>query len=275
MVRRLLILLPLSALAACDPGPARPFGTDPVAEPTLFAPGVVSTGDHEYRISFTMDGREAYFTRSDARRRAGPRILVTRVEDGAWSEPQPTSFSTGWEDSPHLTPDGHQLIYSSRRDMPGWGPVPSNDNLWIVERTGEGWSDPVPLAGEVNRPRMDGRGTPSHNETGATMFPDGTLLYSTQADLAQGEDIYAADPKEGRFVNARPLLLNAPGNESSPALSPDGTLLVFHGYRDVYATHDDLFVSRRTEYGWSAPERLPGPKSSTQEPPVSRTRTLR
>jgi Tol biopolymer transport system component len=244
---------------ACESEPARPLGTELVTEPTLFAPGVISTGENEYRVAFSTDGREAYFTRSSGGRGGRPRVFMSRVQDGGWSEPELASFSTGWEEAPFLTSDGYRLIFSSRRDVPGWGPVPGNDNLWMVERGPDGWSEPVPLPGEVNKPRVGGRGSPTRSESGAVLLSDGTLLYSTQEEPERGQDIYVADQVDGRFVDVRPMLLNTSGDEAGPALSPDGRLLVFHGLRDPYDESDDLFLSERTAYGWSTPERLPEP----------------
>lgn len=252
-------------LASCSPT-GRVFGTDePALEPTLFAPGVVSTeGADEYAITFSPDGREAYFTRSAGGRRGRPGILVTRVVAGAWSRPEPASFSAGWDETPFLVPDGRRLLFSSRRDVPGWGPVPSNGNLWMVERRADGaWSEPVPLSGEVNKPRVDGeRSTPARNESSPVLASDGTLLYSTQEEPERQEDLYYAEGVDGRFLNPRPMLLDTSGDEAAPALSPDGRWLVFHGLRDVYATGDDLFLSERTEYGWSEPRPLPEPINS-------------
>ena len=69
-------------VAACAEPAAEWLETAPM-EPTLFAPGVISTEEREYGITFTPDGREAYFTR---RSRRGPsRIMVTRWEVGRWS----------------------------------------------------------------------------------------------------------------------------------------------------------------------------------------------
>ena len=262
--RGALLLAIVVAVAGCEPEAAPPFVTEPVTEPTLFAPGVISTGQNEFGIAFSPDGREAYFTRSSGGRGGRPRIFVSRVVDGAWSEPEPASFSTGWEEGPFLTPDGDRLLFSSRRDVPGWGPVPGNNNLWMVERGPEGWAAPVPLAGDVNKPRVDQRNAPGRSEAGGVLLADGTLLYSTQEEPEQGEDIYAADQVDGRFVDPRPMLLNSPGRESSPAVSPDGRLLVFHGFRDARAQSDDLFLSERTEYGWSDPRPLPEPINSPE-----------
>jgi Tol biopolymer transport system component len=257
----------LALLAACGPPDGHVYGTDELAtEPTLFASGVVSTDQEEYRIAFSPDGQEAYFTRSPGGRRGRPRIMVTRFVDGAWSTPEPAPFSTGWEEAPFLTPDGRRLVYASRQDVPGWGPVPGNYNLWMVERGPEGfWSEPVPLPGDVNRQRLDERGAPARSETGAVLLPDGTLLYSSDEEPERQEDIYIADQVGGRFVNVRPMLLDTSGDEAGPAMSPDGRFLVFHGFRDVYAPGDDLFLSERTEYGWSAPRPLPEPINSPDD----------
>ena len=260
----LVLILPVLtlALAACE-REARPFGTELVTEPTLFAPGVVSTqAFHEYGIAFGADGREVYFTRSSGGRRGRPRILVSRVEEGGWSEPEPASFSAGWEEAPFVTPDGQRLYFSSRRNIPGWGPVRGSNNLWMVERTIDGWSRPEPVSGEVNRPRLEGRGAPARSETSPFVHPDGTLLYSTAEEPERGSDIYVAEADGNRYSSPRPMLLNTAGDEAGPTLSPDGRYLVFHGFRDVYAPGDDLFVSERTEYGWSEPRPLPSPVNS-------------
>lgn len=259
------LVLFLLALSACEPED-RPFGAESVTEPTLFAADVISSNDNEFAITFSLDGREAYFTRMRRGRGERPWIMVSRVEEGAWSEPEPASFSAGWEESPYLTPEGDRLIFSARKDVPGWGRVRGNNNLWVVERTPDGWSQPVPLPGEVNKPRVDGgRGAPARSESGAILLSDGTLLYSTQEVPERAQDIYVADQRDGRFVNVRPMLLNSSGDEAHPAMSPDGRFLVFHGFRDVYARSDDLFVSERTDYGWAEPRPLPEPINSPSD----------
>jgi Tol biopolymer transport system component len=259
------LALSLLALHACE-SEGRVFGTESVTEPTLFAPDVISTDANEYAITFSPDGREAYFTRTRRGQGERPRIMVSHVVAGAWTEPEPASFSTGWEESPFLTSDGERLIFSARKDVPGWGRVRGNNNLWVVERGPDGWSQPVPLAGEVNKPRVDeGRGAPARSESGAILLSDGTLLYSTQEAPERAQDIYVADQRDGRFVNVRPMLLNSSGDEAHPAMSPDGRFLVFHGFRDVYARSDDLFVSERSDYGWSEPRPLPEPINSPSD----------
>jgi hypothetical protein len=244
-----------------------PFGARPVVEPELFAPGVVSTPyEDELGITFGPDGREAFFARGGGGRGAPPRrIFVSRFEGGVWTPAEVAPFSTSWDETPFLTADGSRLLFSSRRQVPRWGPMLGDANLWLVERTAEGWSQPIPLPGAVNKPRVDeGRGAPERSESGPVLLEDGTLLYWTSEDPDWGADVYVAVRRDDAFVDPRPLRLNSRGSESHPALSPDGRYLVFQAFRDVNAVGEqDLYVSERTEYGWGAPRLLPEPINSS------------
>ena len=53
---------PPDAAAQKSRPPAHPYASDnPLPEPRLFAPGVVSTGDFESHPAFAPDGRTLYF----------------------------------------------------------------------------------------------------------------------------------------------------------------------------------------------------------------------
>jgi len=265
-IRPALIVAPL-ALASCAP-PGDPFGGEPVHEPVLFAPGAISTPYEDERgITFTPDGRTAYFTRGGGGRGAPPqRIHVSRFDRGAWTEAEVAPFSEAGDEAPFVTPDGSQLLFSSRRAIRGWGPVRPNGNLWVVTRDGDGWSEPTPLRGEVNKPRVDeGRGAPQRSESGPVLLESGALLYWTDEDEEWGADLYVADSRDGMFVDARPLRINTSGSESHPALSPDGRYLFFQAFRELDAVGEqDLYVAERTWYGWGTPRPLPEPINSPE-----------
>ncbi|WP_242920224.1 hypothetical protein [Pontibacter liquoris] len=55
----LLAVFPLAA--AAQNGPAL---SAPAAQPTIFAPGIVSAGGHEFNATFTPDGNTLYFSRA-------------------------------------------------------------------------------------------------------------------------------------------------------------------------------------------------------------------
>ncbi len=87
--------------------------------PQEFAPGIVSTG-HEFGISFTPDGKEAYFSRFAAKQPT--HIFRTRLVNGAWQEPERLSISGDtWSDlDPFVSPDGKRLFFISTRPDPSW-----------------------------------------------------------------------------------------------------------------------------------------------------------
>jgi len=252
---RILTLLTLLVLCACE-GPVAEWMDQSVPGPTVFATDVVSTGEREYGITFTPDGREAYFTRRGPR---GPSfIYVTQWVDGAWSEPVPAPFSLERDEAPFLTRDGRTMLFASRR--PARGSWDRSENLWRVRRVEGAWSEPEPLPGTVNQPRSEIGDFSTGTEVGPFLTPSGSLLYWTNADPDWGSDIYVADQdREGAFVDPRPLRINSYGDETNPAMSPDGRYLFFQGARSEGFGDQDLYVSERTPYGWSDPRRLPEP----------------
>jgi Tol biopolymer transport system component len=95
------------------------------------------------------------------------------------------------------------------------------------------------------------------------LLAKGELLYWTTESAEWGADLYVADREGDAFVDPRPLRLNTSGAESNPAVSPDGRILVFQAYRELSAIGEqDLYLSERTEAGWSRPRLLPEPINS-------------
>ena len=229
----------------------RPGSPSPCTTPCLLAPGVLSTDADEFRLAFAPDGREAYL----ARRPAGgvQQIYTTRYADGAWTAPALAPFSTGVEEEPFVTADGQRLFFSSRRPVPG-ARADRSDNLWVMDRADDGWGTPRPLPDAINRLRRTDAGWPVASELGATLLPDGRLLYWTARSDDGDADFYVAAPAGDAF--GPPVPLGAPVNtaafESAAAVSPDGRHLVFQraGAADG-AGQEDLYVATRAGDGWA------------------------
>jgi len=257
---RAALLLGAISMACADPPAAEWMKVD-VTEPTLFAPGVVSTNMREYGITFTPDGREAYFTR---RERRGPsQIHVTRFVEGSWSEPVPAPFADPRDEAPFITADGSRMLFASSRPLPTqWD---ESRNLWTMSRGPDGWLEPTPLGPEVNRPRTEVDEYTLGLESGPHLMANGSLLFWGRSDPDWGSDLFVSEAdSEGGFGTPRPLTLNSYGDESNPAMSPDGRYLVFQAYRASDGPgEEDLFVSERSDHGWSAPRPFPEPINSS------------
>lgn len=234
----------------------------------VFAPGTISDGREQWRITFTPDGRTAYFAASDAffpfTRQAT--IYVSHLGGGGWSAPEVAPFSGVYSDiDPFLSPDGGRLYFSSIRPVDG---VMRGDlDLWMVERRPHGWSEPVRLGDEVNSP---------DDELYASASADGTLYFASGPLFPQPGrhfDIYAAERDGDGF---RPRVALGPGVNTAPApgqglqdawefnpeVSVDGKTLVFTSLRPGGYGLGDLYVSRFENGAWTAARNL-GPAVNT------------
>ncbi len=141
----------------------------PGDDPELFVPELFRD---IYRVhscpAFTPDGREVYW---EAIFMMGAnevsRVWFMREEDGVWQAPRVAPFADYPCGGPILTHDGESLIYQSWRPRhTDAEPAPDLD-LWLVERQGEDWSEPIHLGPAVN---SDGV-----SELDPHLAPDGTL----------------------------------------------------------------------------------------------------
>lgn len=245
-------------LAACATETELPWAVGEVSEPTLFAPGVITSRDRDYGITFSQDGATAYFTR---RPRRGPSMIMeSRYVDGAWSEPEPAPFAIEGDEMPFATGTGDVLFMSCRarpvdRDQ--------SENLWRATPDESGWGLPEPVEGTVNRPRVEAEPYSLGSETSPTLTPDGSLLYAARLEADWGWDLYVADRVGEGFGEARPLRLNTYGDETNPVMSADGTHIIYQRYGALSGPGEqDLYVARRTDHGWSDPWPLPEPINS-------------
>ncbi|HLN21628.1 MAG TPA: OmpA family protein [Bacteroidales bacterium] len=133
--------------------------------------------------SFTSDYKEIYFTRCEAgkREKKGCVIMHSTRNGSNWSEPKninllPDSLVAA---HPAINPDGSILYFVS--DMPGgYG----GKDIWMVRKSGEGWSAPLNLGPDINTP-------------GDELFPymrsNGTLYFSSDGLIGMGGlDIFEA-----------------------------------------------------------------------------------
>jgi ankyrin repeat protein len=219
---------------------------DPGAAPAMFAPGIVSGYDFESEhspVAFTPDGNEAYWTKKFR----GP-ILVSRRVNGIWTAPCPAPFNSSWGDGePFVAPDGKRLYFLSFRPLQPGGRS-DKENIWFVEREGDGWGAPRPEAASVN----------AYDQHWLfSVAADGTLWFSAPgADGKGGRDIYRAAMADGLRQaprNAGPVI-NTAGDEHMPFIAPDGSYLIFSRRGEPGDGGQFRFrISYRDGDGWTKP----------------------
>jgi Tol biopolymer transport system component len=211
-------------------------------EPKVFAEGVISTAG-SMGITFSPDGKTLWFAE------AGASIMISHLNGGNWSPPEPVEFSGRYFDfSPCLSPDGSELVFSSSRPRAG---QKLSLGLWAAERTATGWSAPKELGAAVNG-SGEGAGSPS-------LAANGTLYFVAQRpDSIGGLDIYKAKRFVGQYdepVNLGPRI-NSPEGENDVYIAPDESFIVFTSDRPGGQGENDLYLSVLKDTTWSQPRNL-------------------
>jgi hypothetical protein len=256
-MRNAMVFLCLSVLVHADvasrqhdfPRLAGPYlgQKPPGIKPEVFAPGIVSTSAHEFSCCVSPDGKEFYF----ARRHPDlnwPVIMVSRLSDGAWTEPEIASFVEKQPSfEPWITPDNKRLYFQSGKPIPGQSGPPMN--VLYVERGLEGWGTAVNPGSPFNPAKA--------MHFGSTR--DGTI-YTT--DISQGpgsERIAVSRLVNGKYENLERLGPPISGELQTmhPYIAPDESYIVYSSRKPSEKPSFDLLVSfRKRDGGWDEPKKV-------------------
>ena len=214
--------------------------------PRLFGEGVFTTAEYDFFVAIAPDQRTAYLCRASADF-GWWTILETRRSGGKWAAPVMAPFSGRWSDAdPHFSPDGSQLYFISNRPDSGDTERASCD-LWLVERAGEGWSEPRRLG-----PEVCGEGT----EWSPSVAANGNLYFGATREGGRGrDDLWMSRFVEGRYTTPVGLgdSINTKTAEVEPWIAPDESYLIFSaGGRPDGSGGLDLYVSFRRHGAWSS-----------------------
>ncbi len=178
--------------------------------------------------------------------------MVMKREKDIWTEPQTASFSGTFSDVDlFIAPDGKRLFFCSNRPLDGKGGMRPTFDIWVVERRGPEWSEPVNLGPPVNS---------DENEFYPTVTKDGTLYFqSWRPGSAGGRDLYRSRLESGAYRTVERLggPVNGDLPEGDGLISPDETFLVYSVGRPDGFGQGDLYVSFRSPDGsWTEPRNL-------------------
>ncbi len=151
--------------------------------------------------------------------------MMTRFQDGRWTKPAFAPFSGPsdipfHDDVPFVTPDNKRLFFTSKRPVaPG---APEKENIWFVERTPTGWSEPRSVGSAVNAMSLHWQVSVSNA---------GTLYFGgrSEKDGYGSGDIYCSRLVNGQYaapVNLGPAI-NTKDGESQAFVAPDESFILF------------------------------------------------
>lgn len=226
----------------------------PGEQARVFAPGIVSTGLQTRDFAMSPDGDEIYYCVILGSFEYSTIMVTRRDETGTWSRPEVAPFAADpdWHDlEPHVSPDGSRLFFMSDRPEDGEGET-GDSNLWVMEREGEGWSEPRMMAPPVNS---------EADEYFPSTTRDGTLYFTREdAETRTGaifrarlleDGSYGQPERLGEAVNSTPNVFNA-------TVDPDGRFLIVptFGREDSFGRTDYYVCFPDGEDGWEGPYNL-------------------
>ena len=199
-------------------------------------PGINSNDREEYASTMSADGKLLYFCRNlGGIFKANEDIYISRKVNGQWLEAKPIDeLNTKGNEAPEgISADGNQMI------------IFQNGKLCKIEKTTQGWSDPVALPKTINR---------SDWQADARITADGkAILFSSGTNWGQ-KDIYVSelqpDGKWGPAMGLGPTI-NTDGTDRSAFLHPDMKTMYFSSDGRNGLGGLDIYVSKRLDDTWT------------------------
>jgi len=248
------------------------FAAEAVKNPVPFEPvnigAGVNTEDPEYFPTLTVDQKQLLFTRMVTDPKNGFQqedFFVSTGDGDYWNTgiPMPRNINTyNNEGAPTFAPDGRTLIfvgcidprYGYGEGRRGYGSC----DLFVTEKVGNKWLDPINLPGGVNSKNWETQ--PSLSSDGKTLyFIRGNVRSSGGRNKRNGDIYVSRKQKDGSWGIAEklPNNINTPASESSVLIHPDGRTLYFASNGHIGMGGTDLYMTTLQPNGtWSDPKNL-------------------
>ena len=189
--------------------------------PEVFGPGLVSAYAPIHGcVTFTPDGHEMYWAVVDFQKR-GSTIYHMKLENGQWTKPEPPTFASHFSDDvPFCAPNGEKMYLLTNRPVEEGGSS-KKENIWVIDREGNGWGNAQPIGPAVNL--MD-----LHWQFSVTN--DGTIYFASSEGIGMGlNDIYRSRCVNGEYQEPQNMgdAINSAFPDFAPYISPDESYLIF------------------------------------------------
>ena len=259
MNRHFIIFFLIVFLSSCAtrnlPRASITFSERTIDFPEIFAEGVISTKDiNVFNFAFTNNDKTIYFTRRQGNEKQ--KIYFTNFENNKWTEPQIASFSTDRDETPFITPNGKTLYFGSQRPIQNRQNKGNFDmNIWKTDWKNDKWSEPTPLNEIINQVQIEKEEWPSSNQNSIFTNDGLNFYFATMARGTKTIEVYQTKQTEGVFtqpIKIDNLFKDDKYWKSTPIISPDGKYLIFNAYGTPGGKGgEDIYVSKKTENGWS------------------------
>lgn len=208
------------------------FGQTPPGDtPRLFVmPAIASQSNFlTTRIAFSPDGKECFFSGYNDWSTNNSQLYYTKCIDNVWTSPVAAPFFQppgSMCSHPFFSSDGNRLYFSKNAD------------IWVVDRTTNGWGNPKVLPAPINTSSYEG----TYSQT------TGGIAYveSWRPGGKGGDDIWQVSGLTQEAVNLGPAV-NSGADDGTEFISSDGRYLLFFSTRT--GGREDLYVTFRKANG--------------------------
>ncbi|MDH5415599.1 MAG: hypothetical protein OEW87_15790 [Flavobacteriaceae bacterium] len=219
---------------------------------TAFLPDLFKGYPNVRDIAISPDGQEVYFTVDDLYSQVAVIAYIKKIETG-WEQPQSVSFTGNYRDiEPAFSRNGQQLYFVSNRPLDSNSTAPKDYDIWYVNKTTSGWSEPINLGAPINT---------TANEYYPSITEKGDIYFTVENDQAVGkEDIFVSRLIKG--VHQKPVCIKGDVNtehyEFNAFVAPDESFLIFTSQRPKEGQGGgDLYISYKSGDVWGKAELLP------------------
>ena len=218
----------------------------PGLKPEIFAPGIIATEMSEGCSGWGNEMEYFVFQRwFDGK----PKLYIMNQTDGVWSEPEPLPFVDKYRIGDFtIAPDGKTLVFASNIPIDEIGAEGEGGNIWTVEKTPNGWTEPKHIGAPVNT---------KYHDSYPCLAANGNLYYFSRKPGGFGQsDIYMSPYVDGRFQKPVNLgsRLNTEAHEWDTYIAPDESYIIYCSTKPGGLGSDDLYVAFKTADGsWSRP----------------------
>lgn len=225
--------------------------------PEVFAKGLISTNEFEFGSTFSKDGKTFYYAVDLG---GYYEIRFSSWENNKWSKPKVLLGDGKYTyNNPMLNPREDRLYFISNRPMNGTGDAKDVD-IWYVQRTLDGWSEPINVGAPINTER---------NEYYMSFTSNGDMYFSSEKDdqgMRGNFNIYKSTLVNGEFQAPMmlPAEINGIGYEADVFIAPDESYIIFAANRKSSLGSGDLYVSFKQEDGtWTQSQNM-GPSINNE-----------
>ncbi len=226
----------------------------PGDKPELFAPGIVNTGMYTRDMAISPAGDEIYFCITLPGFNFAT-ILFSRLKEGKWTAPEVVPYMDDphyFYFEPHISPDGQKFLFlSNQPDIDAGDSEGGDEDIWVMDRIGDGWSKPYNLGTPVN---SDG------SEFYPSLTRSGTLYFTRQQKGERLSYIYRARLVDGKYTEPEKLGPEVNGGQSqyNAFIDPDERYIIvpMTGREDSFGGADYYISFRSPDDSWAGPVNL-------------------